>query len=496
MTTYVQYPATDIQLAIAEAHQAGATTAQITMFPHHAAMEDNRNGDDQPLHKTSFNTRLHPSRYRYEVNSAIESHIAPVGITVTVQQSNLLQYPPHQLRNLHDIVHNRAHTPDLGCEVYITTSEKLPAITIIAADGTSTNHSFQNYHGMGGLHYANTNNPGELVQNLHLSVIAVTEPGHQPPKPADLLAPALRLTRQLLFQRLDISSRTQPPGLCWPSQHLINLCDTLLDEPPAEHNKPWPDTPSTSQYRLHPHQRMEYRLTPTNAAVADFDSVQISMLVRAIENSSQDIILVHTNDTNVTSIRLLHADVTLLNGETIKYPARIWNRYRQSGRYDGAPMPQGNHLPHSRVERVRNIAITLELQRFDSEQPYQTLTIDTDAYMDQDNQHHLLLITEQSDASLADLRNIAYLYPPDVSQLDQELVDAMGEDPRDWGENYLNDMLYAGTDAALRNMLRKAALAVEANITAHHIEHDAISVVTASGAVSISLERRRQEPAG
>ena len=495
MTTYAQAPATDVQLAIVAAQHAGATTAHIQMFPHHVVIHDNRNGVDQPLHETPFNTRLHPSRHRYETTSATGSHIVPAGITVTTQDPSLPSIPPQKLRNLHDVVHNQAQLPELGCELYITSSEQLHAITIIADDGTSTHHSFQNYHGMGGLHYAITTQPGELVLNLDLSVVAVTNPGCTPPKPADLLAPALRLVRQLLFQRHAMTSISTPPGLVWPSQHLINLCDSLLDETPADQISPWPKTPSISQYRLPAAERMEHRLTPANAVITDFDSVQAFMLVRAIENSKHDIMLVHTEDSNVPSIRLLYADITLLNGEAIRYPARIWNRYRQSGRYDGAPMPHGEHLPHSRVERVRRIAITLELQRFDSNQPYQTITIDTDAYMDQDYNHHLMLITEQSTATLDDLNNMAYLYPPDTSHLDPELVDAMREHPKNWSENYLTDLLYHGADTALRNLLTKAALAVEASIAALQIEHDAMSVVTASSAVSISLECRPPLPA-
>ena len=493
MTTYARTPEADIQHAISDAQRAGATKAEVQMFREHVVVRDNRHGEDNPYHESSCSTRIHPSRHPYEIMSSVYGHIAPAGIMVTAQDLTLPGLTPVELRNVHDVVHNTTQLPHRGCEVYITDSEHLSAVTIIAEDGTTSHHGFQNYHGMGSLHYAFTTKPGETVKTLNLSVVAVSQPGWPPPKMENLLAPALRITREYLFERHETASVAEPPGAVWPSDHLINLCDTLLIPDPIDNPRPWPQPPSISKYRLPTDRTMQSRLTPANAAVADFDSVQAGMLIRAFNNSDKDIILVNTEDTTVPTMRMLHADVALLNGDTIRYPARLWNRYRQSGRYDGAPMPRGKHLPHSRIERVRSISITMELQSLDSPEPQDTFSFNTDVYMDQDYQHHLLLATQDSLITMEELESMAELYAPDTQHLDQELVDAMAQQPRHWSNQYLTDMLHAGPEQALCNILHKAALAVEAVVSSHQIKHEAITVITPSGAVSISLESPRQK---
>ena len=489
MTDYTEKPELEVQHAIIAAHQAGATSATVTMSREHVQVEDNRNGDDAPAHQVTCDVQIHPSRYRHEFHQNVTEHIAPEGVVVTIKRRQRHhQESAVTLRNVHDLVHASHHLDDLNCEIYITGDHNIPGLTIVNSDGSSTRHNFHNYHGMGSLHYhppfAHTDTP---LKELGLSAVVVVDPGHQPPKPDDLYAPAIALARDFVFQHSYFTANSNPPGISWASQHLKHVYE-LLHHSQDGNPHTWPAEPSTCEYRLPGQPSWQKFLTPANAVAADFDQVQAPALRRALKHGdTPDFIVVRTSDPNVAVLRLVHTNIENLDGSISHYPARSPDQDNQTENYDGYLLAQGEHIPTTRVERVNRITVTFEVQSPTADTPPQRFNVETDVYVDQDFHNDLLLVTTDSPTTNHQLRNMVGLYEIDTSHLTTKQTTALHDYVRDWTTEYLVDQLHSGSQHALHNILDRAASAIEAVIAAHQVTVNEQSFTTPSGTVTITL---------
>ena len=496
MTDYTETPELKIQHDITAAQQAGATHATITLFREHVQVDDNRNGDDHPPHRATHEIQIHPSRYRHEFHQNVSEHIAPAGIVVNVHgRHRHHRESTVKLRNVYDNVDIIRDFPELHCDIYITNDRNIPGLTIVAPDGTSTRHSFHNFHGMGSLRYLPPfSKPNTPIRELSLAAVAVADPGHQAPKPEDLYAPAIQLAREFAFQQHHFTANCLPPGISWPSNHLKHVYE-LLHPNPADTPHSWPTEPSTCKYRLPGHPNWQEFLTPDDAVTADFDQVQAPALKHALEQGdTPNFTLVQTTDPNVPVLSLIHTDIENVDGTHTRYPARSPDQDNKTEYYDGYLLASGEHIPTTRVEQVSRITLTFEIQSPDASKAPQRFYVDTDVYVDQDFHHDLLLITVDSEVTNQQLHNMVSLYETDTNHLDEEQRMALHDGVRNWTTDFLVDQLKSGTPQALQNVLAKAASSVEALTTAHQVQVHQQSFTTPAGTVTISLTPTPSQP--
>ena len=243
--------------------------------------------------------------------------------------------------------------------------------------------------------------------------------------------------------------------------------------------------------------RMTTRITPANAVVCDYDTVQTDLLDYVVKkHAPRDVRPVRTQDPNVPAIRLLKATVEDLDGTVTEYPVNIWNMERQSGRHDGKPQPVGDHIHHSRIEKVKRIELTMEISRRDS-QDSDVFTFETDVYSDQDRNNHLLLITQDSTVSDTELENIAYLHNPQLPHdIPRKVRDALVESLSNTYQTYLVDRLRNGPEHATLSLLGRVAAALDALglNDSQETTPATIDATSSSGKVRITLNPPRGTP--
>ena len=458
MTTlpYVQNPHLTIQRALTQAHREGATKATITL--NHtsklATLQDNRNGDE--THTQTFNINTHPTDGHYfQTTSSIRDHPAPEGMEATLVSK---YYDGKEYsEKLHSIDHGlliRDTTPDGRYRVSITGRRRNFAV-IVGADGASANINF--YQLRHSINETESREPSAPVNTTHLG--AIIEALH--PKPNHRLGTddmaALTKTIAKLSADHVREKEASSNGYVWPNR---DLREYIYQHDPLE--RTMSREPSVSEYQTLDEKGtrcMTTALTPKNAVFCDYDSVQTSLLNYAVrEHAPRDVIRVHTDDPDVPTIRLLKADVENLDGTVNEYPAHLWNMERRSGRYDNHAVPDGERLPHSRVERVKKISLTMEIRRRGDSQP-DVFTFDTDVYADQDLRRHLLLVTEDATVTRETLDDIACLHSPryDDPDVPEQLKQAMDQSPDEWYIESLLDTVHHGPKEAARRLLQKIA---------------------------------------
>ena len=442
---YVEQPHLEIQRALAEARREGATKATITLDrpSNTATLQDNRYGEEPCTH--TFNINTHPATVSFsQLASEIREHPAPEGMQTNLVSRHFKDQEYSQ--TLHPIAHlllARGTTPDGRYRVSVTGRRRnFPAF--VGTDGASSTLNF--YFILQTIKETESREPGSPVTTTGLgTVIEALHPGGGNHLDTEDLAVVTRAIAKLTadcIQEKEASSN----GCVWPNR---TLRDYISQHDPLE--RTMPQAPSVSEYHTLDEKGIRWMttaLTPTNAVFCDYDSVQTSLLTYAVrEHAPRDVIPVSTQDPNVPAIRLLKAEVTNLDDTTTQYPVRLWDMQDRSGRYDHRAVPEGNRLSHSRVERVRNITLTMEIANALTGES-DVFEFDTDVYADQDERHHLLLLREGADVSLPVLQDIAYLHEPryddpETCKKAKETL-ALDQSTEEWYSQYLIDNLHAG----------------------------------------------------
>ena len=482
-----------IEKALAEARRQGAVKAVITLDQpsNQVTLQDDRPAP-QP-HTETLDVDLSPAgHYIFPLMDHIRSHLLPEGLNATMV-SKLKRGSEHSenLVNLRENIIAQQITPD-GRYIVSVTRSRRHSITVAAQDGTSAAVPF--YQTIHTLNQTEDQKPGTPVMATRLSIIADAQHLDQdaavPPRHlADVTATAAKLIAD------HIENTATSGGYAWPNSELrafISLNDPL--------GRTMPQAPSVSEYQMPGEQgqpRLSYGLTPQNAVFCDYDSVQSTMLLRAVkEHAPRNVTPVNTQDTSVPAMRLLHADVENLDGSTTRYTALPWDMQTRSGRYDNRPVPAGQRLPHNRVERVSKIQLTMEIHHSltaDSD----IFTFDTDVYADQDRHHHLLLVTQDSTVSRKTLERIPYLHSPrsDDPNSASQAEQALDQSPDEWYNRFLVDNVHLGPLQAAR----KALQAVVTTVEAMDLDNDrtgtqrTVEEQSPSGKVRITLNPGREQ---
>ena len=452
---YAQDPHIQIELALAEARRQGATKATVTFheYDREATLSDNRNQDAD--HVQTFNTNIHPATgYQWQTESRLSSHIAPHGLSVEI----VVLYPmsksrSHQILAIGDKTLAQKDTPDGSHTVYLVDARHHTPVLVLA-DGTT--RTPRQYETAPSVMESAAREPGALIETKHHSVIAVAHnPGHRPMDQLLIDATA----SDLLLDHISQKARDSK-GYVWSSP---SVREQILEYHPQA---TLPQAPSTSEYRVHYPDGSEHRITgitPRNAVLCNYDSVQMDLLDYAVENHApRDVKPVRTKDPDVPVIRLLEAKVENLDGTTNIYPCQPWDMKTQSGRYDNRPVPTGERLPHSRIERVKDIQLTMEIRQRHSHQS-DIFTFRCDVYNDQDTKNHLLLLTQDSAVPPAMLHRFVFLHNPQPDEnLPEETRQALHTEIDELYEDYLTNNLLHGPQAAAQRALRSIAATTEA----------------------------------
>ena len=458
---YVEQPHLEIQRALAQARREGATNATITLdrSSKTATLEDNRNS--QELHSRTFNINTHPATASFsQLASDIREHPTPEGMETTLV-SKYTQGQEYS-ETLHPIDHlllARGITPDGRYRISVTGRRRnFPAL--VGADGASSTLNF--YFILHAIKETESREPGSPVTNTGLgTVIETLHPAGSHHLDTDDL-PVVSKTIAKLTADCIHDKEASSNGCVWPNRALREY---ISQHDPLQ--RTMPQAPSVSDYHTLDEKgvrRTTTCLTPTNAVFCDYDSVQTSMLTYAVrEHAPRDVIPVNTSDPNVPTIRLLNADVENLDGTTTEYPVHLWHMEGRSGRQDNHAAPTGERLPHSRIERVKKVSLTMEIRQHQTQET-DVFTFDTDVYADQDRTHHLLLVTKNATVSQSTLQDIAYLHSPryDDTDMPERLREAMDQPPDEWYNDWLLDTLYHGPRAAAQRLMKKIADFTEA----------------------------------
>ena len=378
---------------------------------------------------------------------------------------------------------------DAQHRLYITENERLGPLTLVNPDGTSQHVTTYHYHGMGGYRFAESNTPGAPVTDRSLAAVIVAQ--------ADALDIDIEAARRTeltaAYAHILRLSRhgmpDNPHAVVWPQPHFKSLCTDAAGIPDNDEN--WPPTPSTSEYRSPDDDFIRQHLTPKNAVCADLDSVQIETIARAVKNNpAADLTIVRTSDSNVPAMRLSAARAVMLDGSTREFPVLKWDLHHQSGTYDSMPLPQGIRLDSSLMKRVPAITLELEIHRPDAEP--ERLSLQTDFYHDQDEAHHVVLITEDSKLDYAELSQLAHLHTTNDDEYDLHLRRHLLARPADWPAEYQLRALTTGAEAAARQLLEHAALSTATAAIATGFPDGDISTdaVIGSCTVTVSVSRK------
>ena len=492
---YDEHPHLEIERALLEARHAGARFAQITLHEQHASIEDDRNGMAARLHSQRISARLHPSAHRSSIRGRLAHHIVPNGLTVTLTDlAEPVGASPVTLSSLNDSALETADV-DAQHQLYITENDRLGPLTLVNADGTSQPVTMYHYHGMGGYRYAESDTPGAPVTDRSLAAAVVAK--------ADAHALDTEAARRAALtaahaHMLSLSRHGTPENsnaVVWAQPHFKSLCTDAAGIPDDENN--WPPTPSTSEYRSPDDDFIRQHLTPQNAVCADLDSVQIATIERAVKhNPEADLTIVRTSNTNVPAMRLSAARAVMLDGSTREFPVLAWDFHHQSGTYDSMPLPQGIRLDSSLMTRVQAITLELEIHRPDAEP--ERLSLRTDFYHDQDEAHHVVLITEDSKLDYAELEQLTHLHNINDDEYDLHLRPHLLARPVDWPAEYQLRALTTGAEAAARQLLEQAALTTAAAAIAAGMPDGNISAdaVIGSCTVTVSVSRKPRHTDG
>ena len=302
-------------------------------------------------------------------------------------------------------------------------------------------------------------------------------------------------TGAYLAHRYLLKLQQATDGYVWPHGRLADLIQPHHPEGPA-----YTQPESTSQYMVRREDgssRMTTHITPANAVVCDYDTVQTDLLDYVVrKHAPRNVRPVRTQDPNVPAIRLLKATVEDLDGTVTEYPVNAWDMQRQSGRQDGKPQPTGDRLPHTHIAKVRRIELTMEIRHRDS-QDSDVFTFETDVYSDQDRTNYLLLITQDSSVSDTELEDIAYLHNPRLPHdTPPKVRDTVYESLSDTYQTYLVDQLRNGPEHAALSLLGRVAAALDALglNDSQETTPATINATSSSGKVRITLNPPRGTP--
>ena len=241
-----------------------------------------------------------------------------------------------------------------------------------------------------------------------------------------------------------------------------------------------PETPSTAEYLAENDRYISQHLTPANAVCTDFDSVQTDVIMRALKrHRPDDFTIVRTKDRNVPALRMVAATAVMGDGSQRDFHVKPWNRHHQSGRYDGIPMSTGQHLAEDLIARARAINLTFE--------------VPADVYTDQDRNHHILLVTEDSTVTSRELQSLTYVHDTDTSRLTPELARAIHDDPHDWPRHYACDTLIDGPEAAMLNILQSAGDSIVAAVMLTALPPGQHNVTRTHQGVTVSVQITRHD---
>ena len=491
---YVEQPHLEIQRALAEARREGATKATITLDrpSKTATLEDNRNG--QELHSRTFSINTHPATVSFsQLANEIREHPAPEGLETNLVSKHFKEQEYSQ--TLHSIDHlllARGTTPDGRYRVSITGRRRnFPAF--VGADGASSTLNF--YFMLQTIKETKSREPGSPVTMTDLGIVIEAlhprEGNHLDTEDLAVVTRAIAKLTADCIQEKEASSN----GCVWPNNALREYISQ--HDPLKRTMSPAPSVSEHHTFDEKGARSMTTCITPTNAVFCDYDSVQTSLLTYAVQkHAPRDVIPVYTVDPDVPTIRLLKAEVENMDGTVNEYPVHLWNMQYRSGRYDNQAVPGGERIPHSRVERVKRISLTMEIRRRDDDQP-DVFSFETDVYADQDRKHHLLLVTENATLSMETLDDIAYLHSPRYNDPDvpEQLRQAMDQSPDEWYNKWLLDTVYHGPKAAARRLMQKIADNAEAmDMTNSQTgTNETLEARSPSGKVRITLNPSREQ---
>ena len=471
-----------VQTALAKARAAGATEATLTIHPGNrtATLDDNRNPG--VLHSEIFDMEL-PGRAasQWDPHHRLRQHVVPAGLHATLVSTRSGDEPSQDhLTALGENELTTRPTSDGRYMVHLTHGRRLTQTTILNPDGTS--RGMNTHHANLAIRHTADRHPGTEAGATQLSSIA--EPLHQDqtgPTTSDIVQ-ILETTVQAAAYLMAAMDRDSG-GHVWPNNQLAaEIADLALRCPDIP--RP-PKGPSTSAYTVHlqnGQNRAVEAITPPNAVVLQNLVAQSRSLTRSIrEHAPRDFLAVHSDDPTIPTLSLIGARVTALTGE-IEF-------HRPTGAEPGSNRHR-ERLSHSRVERVSEISLEMQLT-VPGQQDHKAdvFTFNTDALAHRDGDHHLLLITQEAQLTLEDLRAIIHLSDPKADDLPERAKEAFLSDPQEWYETYVITQLLHGSERAAQQALETLAaladflhLGSPATATPHTLTAD-----SPSGRVTITL---------
>ena len=397
-----------IQRALAEARRQGATQAVITLDQPSSkiVLEDDRNGPSP--HVATFAADLQSAtRDHWNIMDRMRRHPAPEGLNTTLVSEYKGHRHQEKLKSASEGLIARDTTPDGGFLVSITKIIR-HCITVMAHNGTSS--IIPSYYTHHIINETAHRAPGTPIEQHSISIVAeALNPGRGSSPEINALATITKTAAKLIADYI-LQKAEDVETLIWPNETLREFIEFCNPD-----RAPLPAQPSLSDYYVESNdgtRTLTTSLTPENTVSCDYDTVQAGMLNRAMrEHAPRHIIPAATADPDVPTIRLIKANIQNLDNSVTEYPVNLWDMEGRSGRYDNKPLPHGQRLPHSRVEKVKNVTLTMEINPGPNGDP-DVFTFDTDLYVDQDQLHHLLLVKEDANIPAANLEQISYLHSP------------------------------------------------------------------------------------
>ena len=471
-------PHRNIQRALLEARRAGATRATVTHEGASAKMEDDRPG--QSPYVQHFDTRTHPSEGpQWYTGVHMESHIAPEGL-----ETFIVTHPRrrHRIPSVGENVLAERTSPDGRHRVYITdqsatTPTSAIPTTFVMPDGTSVGERFWGLSARPRYMYSESGDPGSPVEARCLSVIVEVKDEKVTDRiPVTTLLEIDLIAATLIGEYLE-SHPLNDKGRVWPTRYLRDIIEAAIHR--TGENIRIADPPSISQYRVRNTDGSWTRMTgitPDNAVSWDYEANQAGMVARAIENSdTKNLTLVKSQDRSLPALRLVRATVKNLDGSVDVY----------------IPGHLQTEIPRSRAERVKSIRLAFELEH-PMERWIDEFTLESDLYVDNHREHYVMLVTEGSNLSTADLRGIfGDVLTEDLSGL-PEVTQDMAQDiygADDIFEELVCSALVDEGEFAARKALWQIATLAEAMKIEQYLPdgQKSMSATSPSGKVKVTL---------
>lgn len=384
--------ARQIQLAIANAADAGAHNVHVDMNRERTIVSDDRR-EDQPSQTIIAGD---PEGW-YDVTNDIASHVAPPKCQVTIIDNSYAGEDTLELQmtSLSDTVLEEEQTSDGVFKCRLVPMKRLRAVTIVLLDGTTISPprlaiSHPNAF------LVKSEAPGSEVDERQFALVAVAQrPVEQIPFSS---MTELETMLQLLFVRHLRNTNAAGSAIMHPGKLTArDLRETarwasLVNPAAAEighHLEHMPQPPRLCSVRTRERPYTWYMTAPENAVTIggrDTRDYELRVLAQHSKEFPLTVVQAETGDYPLAAIA--GAQVTFEDGTVRHFDAK-------------SPVPVDDpawRTEGDRFEAVQEIRVTIEVRSADGTRQAETYETNSTVWSAQDKQGHLLLYTREGAA--------------------------------------------------------------------------------------------------